>query len=394
MAGRAPKRRRGVRPTFVMTALLLGVIGAAVILMLTHVRGQALLVRWGVTDRFLPQLEVHLDVALAERFLEMGLLSGDLRAQGVVKDGVTLQQYRFRAPAHLTPTQCNLWIVRAVVDVGADVLRAEENHRRDGEITIWLGFGRHLTHRVVVQPQAPEPESTSEPAPRVAIVIDDLGHNMGAVTRGILGLDVPLTIAVLPDLSSSREAFLAAERAGFPTLLHLPMEPNRKIDPGRNPIKVGMKPDEIEALIDRHYRNYQTFIGINNHMGSRATSDKRTMRAVMTSLQRRGLFFFDSLTSPRSVGYKTAREHGLWSIRNDLFLDDRTRAAETVADNLLQLCELARQRGLAVGIAHPRPYTLTALRALLPRMQAEGIEFVTLEDLRQESQTAAQTAGS
>ncbi len=35
-----------------------------------------------------------------------------------------------------------------------------------------------------------------------------------------------------------------------------------------------------------------------------------------------------------------------------------------------------------MGIAHARPYTLQALRALLPRLRAEGIHFVTLEELR------------
>ncbi len=82
------------------------------------------------------------------------------------------------------------------------------------------------------------------------------------------------------------------------------------------------------------------------------------------------------------MGYEHARERGIWSIRNDLFLDDGTESAEDVAGKLIQLCELARDRGLAVGIAHARPYTLQALRALLPRLRAEGIHFVTLEELR------------
>jgi hypothetical protein len=59
---------------------------------------------------------------------------------------------------------------------------------------------------------------------------------------------------------------------------------------------------------------------------------------------------------------------------------------------LLSLVALARKRGLAVGIAHPHPETLQALRALLPRLQADGIQFVTVNDLRPQAQVASQPA--
>jgi polysaccharide deacetylase 2 family uncharacterized protein YibQ len=339
-------------------------------------------VRTGLTDRFLDDLTLHLDVALAERFLEMGLLRGDLRARRVLAGESEVREYRFQAPPHLTPTQCNLRITRAALAAGALVVRAEENHRRDGEVVLWLGFGPHVTHRVVVQPAPPKPEPTAEPAPRIALIIDDLGHNMNATTRAVFDLGIPLTVAVLPDLPNSEAAFRLAAERGVPALLHLPMEPEGKLNPGRQPVTVGMGEAEIDALLERHQTRYPTFIGVNNHMGSSATADHSTMRALASVLKRRDLFFIDSQTTPNSVGYETAREGGLWTIRNDLFLDADTRSAETVAVHLMELCDAARKNGLAVGIAHPRPYTLQALRALLPRLQAEGFEFVTLVVLR------------
>lgn len=370
-----------MRPAFVATALTVGLLAAAAIYTVTSQRGQAFLVRAGFGERFLGDLTLHLDVALAERFLDMGLLRGDLRAQRVLAGETEVREYRFRAPPHLTPTQCNVQVARAAHAVGAQVVRAEENHRRNGEIVVWLGFGPHVTHRVVVRPPAPKPEPKSEPAPRIALIIDDLGHNMNATTRGMFELGVPLTVAVLPDLQNSDTAFRFAAERGIPALLHLPMEPEGELDPGRHPVTVGMNEAQIEALLERHSSRYPTFIGVNNHMGSRATADRRTMRALVSVLGRRGLFFVDSQTTPHSVGYETARTQDVWSIRNDRFLDNDTRSAETVAAHLMELCEIARARGLAVGIAHPRPYTLQALQALVPRLQAEGFEFVTIEQL-------------
>ena len=383
---RKQRRAHAPRPLFLLVALVLGLPFIAAAYLLTSEPGQALLLRTGITDRFLAPLTVHLDLALAERFLDMGLLRGDLRARRITQDEGVLREYSFRAPPHLTPTQCNVWLSRAAEAVGAQVVRAEENHKRGGEVVVWVGFGKHVTHRVVVRPTLPiAPPEPSQPAVRIALVIDDLGHNMNSTTRGIFELGVPLTVAVLPDLANSREAFREAHERGFPVLLHLPMEPERDMDPGRNPVRVGMNATDIDALIARHQERYDHFIGVNNHLGSRATADRNTMRALALVLARRGLFFLDSVTTPQSLGYEESHQRGVWSIRNDLFLDDGTESVEEVAANLIQLGALARERGLAVGIAHPRPYTLQALRALLPRLQAEGIHFVTLEELRREA---------
>jgi polysaccharide deacetylase 2 family uncharacterized protein YibQ len=376
------RKRRRVRTGFLLAALLFALLGVAAIYTVTSHRGQALLVRAGLTERFLDDLNLHLDVALAECFLEMGLLRGDLRAQRVLAGDAEVREYVFRAPPHLTPTQCNLRIARTAHAAGAQVVRAEENHRRNGEVVVWLGVGPHITHRVVVRASAPRPEPSSKPAPRIALIIDDLGHNMNATTRGVFDLGVPLTVAVLPDLQNSEAAFRFAAERGVPALLHLPMEPERDVDPGRHPVTVGMGAAQIEALVERHRSRYPTFIGVNNHMGSRATADRSTMRALVSVLKRRGLFFVDSQTTPNSVGYETSRAGGVWTIRNDRFLDNDTRSAETVAAHLMELCDIAREHGLAVAIAHPRPYTLQALQAILPRLQAEGFEFVTVEELR------------
>jgi polysaccharide deacetylase 2 family uncharacterized protein YibQ len=117
-------------------------------------------------------------------------------------------------------------------------------------------------------------------------------------------------------------------------------------------------------------------------MGSRATADRATMRALLRALGKRDLVFVDSQTTTRSVARALGREEGVWCIANDLFLDDGGGTEEVVAANVRRLADMARKRGLAVGIAHPHPETLAALRTALPRLQAEGFEFTTVADLR------------
>lgn len=42
---------------------------------------------------------------------------------------------------------------------------------------------------------------------------------------------------------------------------------------------------------------------------------------------------------------------------------------------------IAKRTGSAIAIGHPRPTTLAAVKALIPELQAEGIEFVLASDL-------------
>jgi len=379
----AKRGRRGRAAALVVFLGLLALIAAAALGALRTTRGQAFAVRCGVGDRFIPTLSGKLEGVLDRTFVAMGLTDAELR----VKRRARAHEYEFEAPRHLTPTLCNLWITRAANAAGASVLRAEEWHQKNGAVVLWLGFGSQLTHYVMVTP-APEPSTAVETPPCIALVIDDLGQTMNATAKGVLGLDVPLTIAVLPDLRASSAAFKAAQEHGRPALLHLPMEPEGDGNPGEHPLQIGMSDAEIDALIDRHYKKYKSFVGVNNHMGSRATTDFRTMRALAVALDRHGLFLLDSMTSPRSVAYDAARQRGIWSVRNDLFLDAGDGSAAHVVEALLKLGAIARANGCAVGIAHPRPHTLEALRATIPRLQAEGFRFVTLPDLREDGATA------
>jgi polysaccharide deacetylase 2 family uncharacterized protein YibQ len=382
----AARRKRGIGSRgFWLSLLALAVLSAG-LRFSTSSSGQAFLARAGIGRAFVPRLAARLDMQLAEALARMGLVRADITARMVTERNRRVREYAFNCPQHLTPTLVHVAVERAVRAAEGEVLDAEERHARVDELVLVLGYGKLPTHRVVVRalvaPPA-RPVAVAQPSrPRLALIVDDLGHNLNATARGFLELGVPITVAVLPELHDSDEVFELAHERGIPALLHLPMEPQRGEDPGKHAVRVGMPADEIEALVDRHLRRYKTFFGVNNHMGSRATADQPTMQALARALRRRDLVFVDSQTTPRSVARAAAREAGIWCVANDLFLDDGEETQEQVEGNLEHLAAVARKRGLAVGIVHPHPATLAALRQGLPRLQAHGIELVTIESLR------------
>jgi polysaccharide deacetylase 2 family uncharacterized protein YibQ len=125
-----------------------------------------------------------------------------------------------------------------------------------------------------------------------------------------------------------------------------------------------------------------TAIGVNNHMGSRLTEDSQAMHVIMRDLKQYDLFFLDSRTSSASQAYRIAREVGLKAAQRNVFLDHDTRP-EQIVQQLHRLATLAQRHGYAIGIGHPYPETLYALKQALPTLRRAGIAIVPVSHLVQ-----------
>ena len=113
--------------------------------------------------------------------------------------------------------------------------------------------------------------------------------------------------------------------------------------------------------------------GLNNHEGSRFTSDTAALSPVMQAVKARGLFFLDSKTSPASKVEHVARAAGIKAGGRDIFLDDDQSEAAVRA----QLTALAATQGAAIAIGHPHVVTLRLLAEWLA--DDHSVTLVTLE---------------
>jgi len=297
-----------------------------------------------------------------------------------------------------------------------------------------LGVPGHPTHTLLLHREGRVPNVTwdgtgttsawarlaAASAPTVALIIDDWGYGRNETTDRLLALDAPLTMAILPGQSYSRHFALkstdlvlpAADSgtgrnadnlrrlAGCPVeihldsgmdtlrrrreiMLHLPMQPQSwpETDPGPRAVMVGMDRQDMAACLEEALRGLPGVRGVNNHMGSAATSDAATMAGFMEVLRERGLYFVDSLTSSRSVAWDAAREAGIPTARNRIFLDYDSEDPQRIRANLEVLVRSARERGFAVGICHPHRATAEVLARELPRLRAQGIRLVTVSEM-------------
>lgn len=197
--------------------------------------------------------------------------------------------------------------------------------------------------------------------PKLAIVIDDLGPSISDGKK-LLNLNVPVNMAVMPWQQHTTDICRLAAEKGTPVLLHQPMQPlDARKSPGRGAILVGQSEADIHATLLVNLSQLPCVAGINNHMGSRLTSSSREMSIVLDLVARQGLFFLDSMTSPRSVGAAEAGRAGVTYFRRDIFLDN-VRDVKKILNQLRQAERVALHNGEAVAIGHPYPETIRALQ--------------------------------
>ena len=212
--------------------------------------------------------------------------------------------------------------------------------------------------------------------PLVSIVIDDVGIDRPHSKRA-WELPGPLTFSFLPYAKDLREQARAAHAHGKELMLHLPMEPNGRADPGPNALLVSLSESELRQRVNGALDSFDGYVGVNNHMGSRFTAFRPGMETTLRIFRARGLLFLDSRTTAESVGDQVAQELGVPSVARNVFLDD-DEALEAVRRKLADTEAVARRQGFVVAIGHPHEATLQALAEWLPGLSAKGLALAPL----------------
>lgn len=233
-----------------------------------------------------------------------------------------------------------------------------------------------VIHFVPLTPPLPD-------GPLVTIIMDDLGRSIHTA-KALLALPQPVTFAIIPGEAHAVQVAKLAHLSGYEVMLHTPMEPQGypAVNPGDDALFVEYSDEEIRRRLDQFLTDLPYVTGINNHMGSRFTEDARALTPVMKSLQEKGLFFVDSRTTGHSLAALTARRHKVPTMERDVFLDN-VAEVDAIVTQIRKLEGKARKRGVAIGICHPYPETLEALRREIPGLTERGITLVPVSVLLQ-----------
>jgi polysaccharide deacetylase 2 family uncharacterized protein YibQ len=209
-------------------------------------------------------------------------------------------------------------------------------------------------------------------------VIDDVGLSAADARRAI-ALPAGVTLSFLPYARNVQKLVDDAKMVGHEIFLHIPMQPVGENDPGPNTLRTDMSDEVLRDVIDKNLSGFTGYVGVNNHMGSRFTTDEHGMRMVIEAVKERELIFLDSRTTMASKGEEVARALGVPTARRHVFLDNEL-TEESIADQFYSLLKIAARQQNAIAIGHPHPITLEILERLLPYL-ADKFELVPVSAL-------------
>lgn len=211
--------------------------------------------------------------------------------------------------------------------------------------------------------------------PKLAIIIDDVGTR--SQVNAIKSLNLPLTMSFLPPSKARPNTpRLAAKERNY--MVHLPMEAQNFTAEEPFTLRVSDSQNRISSRVSEIKKLFPHAKYINNHTGSKFTSDERAMNRLITALNANELFFVDSRTTAQTKAPKVLKNFGLAYLARDVFLDHHMDKPY-ILGQIKEAVRVAKSHGSAIAIGHPHKNTLQALYESKKILQ--DVEIVYIDNI-------------
>lgn len=287
-------------------------------------------------------------------------------------------------PATIKISELAQALVKRAQQLGAAITSVQDNLPNGGAEIVYT-VANAAPQKILLQPDSRKKTGVRNPG-KIALIIDDFGYQDEQAVAGFFSLPFLITYAVIPGLPHSEQIANHLHRLGKPVIIHMPMEAlERKVEQNGFELLVRLPAKEIRSRVRKAIKAVPYAEGMNNHMGSRATTDEALLTALFTELKQEGLFFIDSQTNNETQAYALAGKAGIATALNDTFLDNVDNV-QHIKQKLFYLADLASEKGEAIGIGHPYANTLKVLNEVGPQLQQQGMTFVLVRDLVRQEQ--------
>lgn len=210
---------------------------------------------------------------------------------------------------------------------------------------------------------------------RLAIIIDDMA-NISQV-RALQALKLKLIPSFFPPDKNHIDTPKLALKFDF-YMVHLPLAAMNYTKPELDTLNPSDSEKRIFKKIQQVKKDFKDLKFINNHTGSLFTCDEKAMKKLYKAFEKEELIFVDSKTIASSKAPKVAKALGQIYIQRDVFLDNRDDVAY-IKNQLIEAVRLAKQKGFAIAIGHPRKNTFKALEQSKDLLKS--VELVYLSEI-------------
>lgn len=210
---------------------------------------------------------------------------------------------------------------------------------------------------------------------RLAIIIDDMA-NISQV-KALQALNLKVNPSFFPSDKNHIDTPKLALKFDF-YMVHLPLAAINYAKPELDTLNPNDTQERIFKKIKQIKKDFKDLKFINNHTGSLFTSNEEAMKKLYKAFEKEGLIFVDSKTIASSKVPKVAKALGQIYIQRDVFLDNQDDVAY-IKKQLMDAVKLAKKKGFAIAIGHPRKNTFKALEQSKDLL--ESVELVYLSEI-------------
>jgi len=211
--------------------------------------------------------------------------------------------------------------------------------------------------------------------PRLAIIIDDMTTQRQINSVSDLGYVVNMSF-LPPTKGHKNSAKITKNLDNF--LIHLPLQASNFIYEEENTLHTGDSIETIENRIKYLRKIYPNTLYVNNHTGSKFTSNLVAMDKLFEILKKYNYTFIDSRTTAKSVTKTVAKKYGVKMFSRNIFLDNK-KDKKYIQNQLKKAIKIAKKNGLAIAIGHPYSITFKTLKE--SKHLLEGLDLVYVQEL-------------
>ena len=220
------------------------------------------------------------------------------------------------------------------------------------------------------------PNASIKGRAKLVIVIDDVATFEHASMIKSLGLKI--TPSIFPATKTHPDTPNIARTFEF-YMIHLPMQAKHFDSPEIGTLTINESFESMHEKIKKIRKDFPRAKYTNNHTGSRFTSDFDAMDKAYRALIEQGFVFVDSKTIAQTAVARAAKKHNQPYISRDIFLDDDP-SASAVRRELVAAVNLAKKRGYAIAIGHPKKNTITVIKESKNNL-LKDVDVVYLKDI-------------
>jgi len=211
--------------------------------------------------------------------------------------------------------------------------------------------------------------------PKLAIIIDDVTtthqikkiHNIGYIVN----------MSFLPPTKGHPSSAKIVKNLDN-YMIHLPLQASNFKYEEENTLHITDTLTTIENRIVALKKLYPKAKFLNNHTGSKFTSNQMAMDKLFKVLKKYNYTFVDSRTTAKSVATILANKYGVRILSRNIFLDNN-KNKPYIQSQLKKAVKTAKKFGSAIAIGHPYSITLQTLKE--SKQLLKGIDLVYINQL-------------